>query len=160
MSHCVDESYDVYAESRTTARKSHECDACDGPIAPGDIYYRIRWVFEGSADGVKRCIRCQFIHEHLRGLGDGDMWPAEKLDCGEEYEQHWGRKPPPAIAELAFWRPGDPLPCIEPCGVLRGYGSEQCQYWGTKANARCVRSVGDWQYTPATDNPKHREPCA
>ena len=30
------------------------------------------------------------------------MWPHERLNCGEEYEEHWGKKPPEHIAELAF----------------------------------------------------------
>jgi hypothetical protein len=145
MSQYCEERYEVYAENRTTARKAHECDACDGAIAPGDIYYRVRWVYDGSADGVKRCARCQFIHEHLRKLGDGDMWPAEKLDCGEEYEQHWGVKPPAAIAELAFWRPGDPLPAITPCSDLGRWSIMVCRDgWWLKQGTRCQRGELPW----------------
>lgn len=103
MSHYAEERYDVYDETFPRARKAHECDACELPIRPGDKYARVSTVFDGSAETVKRCLRCQGIHEHLRKLGsDHDMWPAEKLDCGEDYEDHWDGPPPPEIAELAF----------------------------------------------------------
>lgn len=101
MSHYSEEYYSVYDETRPKARIEHTCDACGDKILAGDYYWRIAIVFEGSAEAVKRCLRCQQIHVHLRGLGD-DMWPDEKLDCGEEYEHHWGKKPPPEIAALAF----------------------------------------------------------
>lgn len=165
MSYHCDERYDVYDERRTTARKAHECDACDQVIAPGDIYYRIRWVYDGSADGVKRCIRCQFIHEHLRELGDGDMWPAEKLDCGEDYEPHWGRKPPEHIAALAFWSRGESLPAVNLC---EAWERVQANYYRTtatynrgsarRAGSTCCRSVGDWEHAVAS-NPAHGAPC-
>jgi hypothetical protein len=70
-------------------------------------YWSIAWVFDGRAQGAKRCERCQTIHKHLRVKGDGDMWPAEQLDCGEEYAAHWGKEPPEDIAALAFALPGE-----------------------------------------------------
>ena len=104
MSHEVDDYYTSYEELLPRARKEHECDACDAKIRKGDRYARI---FirdsEGDASTVKRCLRCQRIHEHLRKLGSPDnMWPAERLDCGEEYEEHWGAPPPDELAKLAF----------------------------------------------------------
>lgn len=102
MSHACDEYYDVYKETLRCAAKDHQCGACSEPILKGHRYYVISWVFDGSADGCKRCLRCQKIHLHLRGLDPGAMWPDEELNCGEEYEQHWGEKPPPDIAALAF----------------------------------------------------------
>lgn len=166
MSYHCDERYDVYDERRTTARKAHECDACDQVIAPGDIYYRIRWVYDGSADGVKRCIRCQFIHEHLRELGDGEMWPAERLDCGEDYEPHWGHKPPEHIAALAFWNRGEPLPQINLCEF---WERVQANYYRTTATynrkgwalpGRCARPVHGWEdFTRGNSHPEHVAPC-
>lgn len=102
MSHSCDERYAVYRETQRRAIKEHRCDACDEPIARGHKYCVVTWVFDGSAGGVKRCLRCQAIHEHLRGLGEYDMWPDEELNCGEEYKDHWGVEPPEGIAELAF----------------------------------------------------------
>jgi hypothetical protein len=110
VSHSIDETYDVYDETTRTARKEHECDACDGKIRPGDKYVAIFIVFQGEIENLKRCARCQSIHAHLRVKGDGDMWPDERLSCGEEYESHWGKPPPEHITALAFWLPGDPLP--------------------------------------------------
>ncbi len=102
MSSSVDEYYDVYRETLRCAAKTHVCSACNEPIAKGHRYYNITWVFDRTADGVKRCLRCQAIHKHLRTLAPGDMWPDEELNCGEEYKQHWGTEPPPEVAELAF----------------------------------------------------------
>lgn len=104
MSHSIDERYEAYIETLRVARKAHVCAACAEPIAPGHRYYTIRIVYQGI-EGLKRCLKCQAIHEHLRGLEPGEMWPAEKLDCGEDYEEHWGGEPPAEIAALAFMTP-------------------------------------------------------
>lgn len=108
MSHCVDERYAVYSETRRRAIKTHKCSACKETIQRGHTYHVIAIIFEG-VESLKRCERCQKIHLHLRGLGDGDMWPDERLNCGEEYKEHWGREPPPDIAALAFALPGETI---------------------------------------------------
>lgn len=108
MSQSVDELYSVYTETERHARKAHTCDACGDPILPRHRYFRISWVFDGSADSVKRCLGCQATHVHLRKLGrEDDMWPSETLSCGEEYMEHWGKPPPPHIARLAFASPDE-----------------------------------------------------
>lgn len=107
MSQWCDEAADVYSERATRARKAHTCAACGEAIAPGHVYTRVSIVFDGTVESLKRCARCQKLHEHLRTLGDHEMWPAERLDCGEEYAQHWGEDPPPEIAALAFALPGE-----------------------------------------------------
>lgn len=117
MSYAVDETYDVYHEIRVFARKAHECDAvlCSEPIRPGDAYWRIQIVHDGKAQTIKRCVRCQAIHEHLRGLGQGERWPDERLACGQDYAEEWGGPPPAEIAALAFWKAGEALPADVPC---------------------------------------------
>lgn len=111
MSHSSDAYYAVYCERPVKARKSHTCSACKDPIAPGHQYFRVSWIFEGKAEGIKRCARCQIIHDHLKDVAAPyDMWPAEKLNCGEEYREHWGVEPPEEIAALAFALPGEVTP--------------------------------------------------
>lgn len=107
MSHDIDDTYDVYDEKHRQARKPHQCDACGETIHVGHLYCAVAIVFQREFETVKRCLRCQAIHEHLRSLAPGDMWPAEKLDCGEGYEDHWGRESPPEIAALAFVTAGE-----------------------------------------------------
>jgi RNase P subunit RPR2 len=103
MSHSIDEYYRVYNVEIRRARKPHSCDACDRAIAPGDRYASVHIVnSDGGGETVKRCGPCEVIHRHLRDNGGGEMWPAEKLDCGEEYTEHWGKEPPEEIAALAF----------------------------------------------------------
>lgn len=102
MSQAYDETYDVYDERVRRAAKPHTCCACRETIEPGHRYYVIGVVFDGSAESYKRCLKCQTTHEHLRGLAPGELWPDEKLNCGEEYTEHWGCEPPPDIARLAF----------------------------------------------------------
>ena len=103
MSHEISDCYRSYEELLRRARKEHCCDACKETIRVGDRYARI---FirdsDGQADTIKRCLRCQELHEHLRSLAPGELWPAERLDCGEEYADHWGDGPPEDIAKLAF----------------------------------------------------------
>jgi hypothetical protein len=114
VSHNIDETYSFYEEKYPRARLAHECDACGDAIAPGHIYARVSWHFDGKTESVKRCLRCQKLHLHLRGLGCGETWPAERLDCGEEYEEHWGGEAPPEIQQLAFVTGADLQPETEP----------------------------------------------
>lgn len=107
MSHSIDATYSVYDESFPKARIEHVCSACAETIAVGHRYASVAIVFDGRASRVKRCLRCQAVHEHLREIEPGEMWPAEKLDCGEEYREHWGKEPPPEIAALAFALPDE-----------------------------------------------------
>jgi hypothetical protein len=108
MSHYAEETYAVYDERARTAAKEHRCDACCETILPGHRYYVIGMVWDGEARSYKRCLRCQRIHVHLRALGyDNELWPDERLDCGETYEAHWGVEPPPEIAALAFATPAE-----------------------------------------------------
>lgn len=109
MSYVAEESYDVYDERWITARKPHTCCACKETIPAGGVYAKISIVFDRGAESIKRCARCQKIHLHLRGKGDKwtQLWPDERLDCGEEYREHWGEDPPEEIAALAFALPGE-----------------------------------------------------
>lgn len=112
MSYSCDETYDVYHEQRVKARKDHTCSACVETIPKHATYWRVSWVFERTAEGVKRCERCQAIHLHLRKKcrdTNSDLWPAERLDCGLKYEDEWGDLPE-EIAALAFALPSDSKP--------------------------------------------------
>lgn len=102
MSHLAEEAYSVYDETYPKARVEHTCAACKEAIRVGHRYARVAMVFDHEAETVKRCMRCQTIHLHLRTKGDSELWPDERLNCGEEYAQHWGEDPPPEIAALAF----------------------------------------------------------
>lgn len=113
MSHGIDEYYSFYEELYPRARLSHRCDACGDTIEPGHIYARVSWHFLGTIAGVKRCLRCQKLHLHLREMGNGDSWPAERLDCGEKYSEHWGGEAPAEIQELAFKTGADLQPEVK-----------------------------------------------
>jgi len=105
----AEESYDVYRERAVRARVEHRCAACREPIAAGATYYRVAMVYDGTADSIARCARCQTIHKHLRAERDerSDQWPDERLNCGDTYAEVFGREPPDEIAALAFALPGD-----------------------------------------------------
>lgn len=122
-----------YRETRRTARKQHECCACEIPILPGHRYWVIATCCDGSVRGWKRCARCQFIHEQLRPLcAKREEWPDEELNCGHEFEENWGRPPPEWMAALAFWQPGEPLPATYECSELERYGTNVCSgNWST-----------------------------
>src|SRR5271167_536136 len=105
----------VYEEELRKARKEHRCHACSEPITPGRTYHRTFLIFEGDPRVTVRCERCQAIYEHLteRMKEDGtygDEFCDGELNCGHTYQDRWEEPPPEAIAALAFWLPGDPLP--------------------------------------------------
>ena len=102
MSHGIDERYTIYEGRRVRARKAHVCGACKDAINPGHAYTRVFILFDGKATSIKRCLRCQALHVHLRGVcAPHEMWPDERLDCGMDYEEEWGDLPE-EIAALAF----------------------------------------------------------
>ena len=105
VSYCCDEEYAVYSETYPRANKDHRCDACRETIPAGHYYARVSVIYDHQAKTYKRCFRCQRIHVHLRGLGGYEMWPDERLNCGEEYATEWGGEPPEEIAALAFALP-------------------------------------------------------
>lgn len=102
MSHSVSDCYDFYDETIRRARREHQCSACAEPIPVGAYYCDLRLMWEGAIKRYKRCGRCQALHTHLRDKGSfHDMWPNERLDCGQDYVDEWGPLPE-EIAELAF----------------------------------------------------------
>jgi hypothetical protein len=115
MSEYADDYNTVQDDVWRVARKEHRCDACGETIAPGHRYHRTFVVFDGDPDWANRCVRCQAIFDHLtdKMVGNAEEFCNWKLACGHEYRERWGEDPPPEIAALAFWRPGDPLPEVK-----------------------------------------------
>lgn len=108
MSYEPDSYYSVYNERFPRSRKPRQCEACKETIPAGAHYARVSAVYDGSAETIVRCIRCQRMHEHLRLLARSEgLWPAERLNCGREYVEEWGEEPPEEIAALAFALPGE-----------------------------------------------------
>jgi len=142
MSHSCDGTYDVYNERFPRARKPHRCEACKrNAIRPGDVYARVFILYEGRKETVIRCMACQLTHEHLRELCHGkDMWPDEELDCGLDYAEEWDGPPPEHIAALAFWQPGDPLPCTRECTSFEAMRIDYSK--PLEARAVCTGEVG------------------
>lgn len=102
MSFSPDETYDACRREVRTARKEHTCGACRCTIRPGDRYLYLGTVYDGTAETYKRCGRCETIHAHLALLGaEHGVYPMERLDCGQTYEDEWGTCPD-HIAALAF----------------------------------------------------------
>jgi uncharacterized C2H2 Zn-finger protein len=83
-------------------------------VAVGRKYHRTALLFDGNWETIVRCERCQAIYRHLSDRmakeGDCDEFCDDHLNCGHGYQERWEEPPPEAIAALAFWLPGDPLP--------------------------------------------------
>lgn len=102
MGYGYDETYAVYNEQKTKARKPHTCSACEETIQPSHTYWRVSILFHGDWRSLKRCERCQAVHNHLKEiLSYRDEWPEEDLNCGMDYEDEHGPMPT-EVAELAF----------------------------------------------------------
>lgn len=104
----------VSRTEKRRARIAHTCHACREEIRPGQLYYSTFYVFDGNPHSFARCERCEAIYDHLserlRKEGDPEEYCNDRLNCGHEYKERWNEEPPPQIAALAFWIPGDPLP--------------------------------------------------
>lgn len=111
--------YDYYSDfqrwSDHTARKQHRCYACRETIRAGQRYAYFVAKCDGELSCYHYCLRCKAILYHLIDVNPepGYSGPELGLDCGHSYEEVHGREPPPHIAALAFWRPGDPVPTAE-----------------------------------------------
>ena len=111
-----DEDYepaDCYDQTFRTARKSHECHACDETIEPGHRYSVTSGNWDGMWEQFKHCMRChamfEAIHASWRANGYPNMGVAMDLNCGEDWADLFG-EPPPEVAALAFWLPGEVVP--------------------------------------------------
>ncbi len=100
----------MYSERRVASAVARRCDACGEVVRPHDYHVRVTVHFDGRWERpLRRCLRCQAIHEHLRGLTRGwGEWPDELLACGCSYEDLHGPCPP-EVAALAFALPGDAI---------------------------------------------------
>jgi hypothetical protein len=110
------DSPDVCDSEWRKARKPHDCDACGETVQPCQRYHRTSMLFDGAWSVWIRCVRCQAIFAHLsdriRESGDHEEFCDAELNCGHDYRERWDEDPPPEIAALAFWRPGDPVPGV------------------------------------------------
>lgn len=146
------ETVDVYEKTQQRSRKQRDCDACELPILPGHGYVRESTLYDGRWEHVVRCARCDLIWEHLQARMPSGEFADRQLNCGHEYEERWGEKPPEWLAALAFWMPGDPLPATRPCirlWDLRYYvpahlQAHVCtdQVWARAWSASSVAAVG------------------
>lgn len=74
----IDETCDVWNESRPRARKEHVCSSCAGPIRPGETYLRVSMVFDGTGSTSKACPSCTedydaFRAEHTQWYEPGSL---------------------------------------------------------------------------------------
>lgn len=101
-----------YIESTVGSRTEAECSACDEVIPLGEYHTSVRILFEGQWETLRRCRRCQAMHEHLRSLQHcyDESWPDDRLNCGHDYNDVHRVQPPPHIAALAFLLPGEVVP--------------------------------------------------
>lgn len=106
MSYEPDGAYDIYVATVRKARVTHRCSACWLTINPGERYMEVRLAWEGRAETVKRCGRCEAIHRHLVTEHAPEYWPDERLNCGEDYEYEWG-VPPPLQLQAAIFATSD-----------------------------------------------------
>lgn len=102
----ADEPVAVWCPAWRTARKHHQCMACPEPIAPGDRYHYVSWVFDGSAGSYKHCARCWTMIEAITDAHDYDVIVDLDLACGRLWQDEIGELPD-EVAALAFALPGD-----------------------------------------------------
>lgn len=105
----ADEVCDVYnVRLIRKSRVTHKCDACSETIPIGSSYTKVTKIFDGIVERIRRCVRCELIYEHLRGLPrDYDEFIDDRLACGHTYEERHGCPPPEDVASLAFALPDD-----------------------------------------------------
>jgi len=92
---------DVYMLHNRKARIHHVCGACQESIQPGHKYVAHEGLWDGEWWRIKHCLRCYQIFQELVDVHGNDACIDLQLDCGETYEDLFG-KVPPDVAALAF----------------------------------------------------------
>lgn len=59
-------SCQLYEAADHIARKEHKCYECSGRIMPGEVYERVRAIWEGDPQVCKTCIRCLALREFVK----------------------------------------------------------------------------------------------
>jgi len=105
---------DVHEAKRIKARRQWKCHECPGQILPGEIYERVKMLFEGQWSKHRTCPDClsirdvffcgvylyesirEYVREHIRDVcGDlsetkiSELTPAAREWVCEEIEDSW-----------------------------------------------------------------------
>lgn len=71
MCSCDGDGPSAMWESRPKAKKRHKCSECRGWIEPGEVYWRVRGIWDGDARTFAMCADC-----------DGLLsWADDDTDC-------------------------------------------------------------------------------
>lgn len=100
------ETVDVWQARLRTSRRRRRCEACAEWIEAGHRYERLTSLYDGHWQATTRCLRCVAIYEALVARR---VEPNFLLDCGTDWGDAFDEQPPPEVAALAFWLPGEPL---------------------------------------------------
>jgi hypothetical protein len=68
MCSCDGDGPSVMWDSRPKAKKRHRCSECRGWIEPGEVYWRVRGVWDGEPSTFAMCSDCDAL---LSWAGDG-----------------------------------------------------------------------------------------
>lgn len=69
MCECDGERPDIWSERTHVARKSYQCAECRQQIEPGDTYVRIFSVYDGTAETIINCERCNDLMAAFADVG-------------------------------------------------------------------------------------------
>lgn len=95
-----------------TARKRHQCYACNEYIEVGQRYHYTFGVQSGSCHDIdewRHCARCRVMYEAIQEHVERDIAVDPGLDCGTSWEDAIGDMPE-YIEALAFLLPGETVP--------------------------------------------------
>lgn len=71
MCSCGYDQPSAFWDSRPKAKKRHKCCECRGWIEPGEVYWRVRGVWDGAPQTFAMCADCE-------GL---TVWAGDDADC-------------------------------------------------------------------------------
>lgn len=83
------EPADLAVLDEVRARKERKCDECQGPIKPGDIYKRSKFLYDGYWSTFAMCPACiagpaQWLNQQCGGYLCGGV--------EEDLYEHWGER--------------------------------------------------------------------
>lgn len=76
---------DVYTVLHPRARNRQECEECQRFIQPGEVYLRVKMLYEGHWDEFVACAHCEVAGEWMTTVCGGYLHGG----LNEELREHW-----------------------------------------------------------------------
>ena len=81
------ETPQIFEQYRRVARKHHQCNECQRPIAPGEPYHLSKGLWDSEWSQFRACAHCQVAVAWLQAECGGYIFGQVEEDCAEHLQE-------------------------------------------------------------------------